>query len=253
MIEIKSTLKKKKIICIIPARFNSKRFPGKPLAKILGVPMLLRTYNQCLKVVNKDQIFIATDDNRIKNLCLKNNINFIITSKKCLTSTDRVVEISRKFKYKNFVNIQGDEPIFNPNDLKKIILATVKDPSFVYAGYCKIDDSNQYRDFSIPKLVFNKNNDLIYTSRASIPSNKKNKFHIGYRQVCLYSYPIKLLNKLNKKKSLLEKLEDLELLRFLDSNIIVKMIKMSSRSISVDSPKDIKKVIKRIKGVQKVL
>ena len=71
--------------------------------------------------------------------------------------------------------------------------------------------------------------------------------------MCLYSYPIKLLNKLNKKKSLLEKLEDLELLRFLDSNIIVKMIKMSSRSISVDSPKDIKKVIKRIKGVQKVL
>ena len=152
MIKIKSALKKKKIICIIPARFNSKRFPGKPLAKILGVPMLLRTYNQCLKVVNKDQIFIATDDNRIKNLCLKNNINFIITSKNCLTGTDRVVEVSRKFKYKNFVNIQGDEPIFNPNDLKKIILATVKDPSFVYAGYCKIDNSNQYRDFSIPKL-----------------------------------------------------------------------------------------------------
>jgi 3-deoxy-manno-octulosonate cytidylyltransferase (CMP-KDO synthetase) len=97
MTNIKSRLIKK-IICIIPARFNSKRFPGKPLVKILGIPMLLRTYNQCLKVVDKKKIFIATDDDKIKNLCLKNNINFIITSKKCLTGTDRVVEVSRKFK-----------------------------------------------------------------------------------------------------------------------------------------------------------
>jgi len=244
---INNSLNKNKIICVIPARFNSKRFPGKPLIKILGIPMLLRTYNQCLKVVNREKIFVATDDDRIKKLCIKNNINFVITSKKCLTGTDRIVELSKKLKYKNYINIQGDEPILNPNDLKKIIISTLNNPNLVYAGFCKIDNFSDYRNFSIPKLVFNKNRYLIYTSRAPIPSNKKNIFYLGYRQVCLYSYPLKLLQKLNKKKSLIENLEDLELLRFLDSNIKVKMIKMSTKSISVDSPKDIKKVIKKIK------
>ena len=72
---------KKKFIIVIPARYNSSRLPGKPLIKILGVPMLIRTYKQCLKVVSRDKIFIATDDKRIKKLCDKNNINCVITSK----------------------------------------------------------------------------------------------------------------------------------------------------------------------------
>lgn len=245
-----SNLSKKKIICVIPARYNSKRFPGKPLVKILGIPMLLRTYNQCLKVVNKDKIFVATDDDRIKQLCIENKINFIITSKKCLTGTDRIAELSKKLKFNNYINIQGDEPILNPNDLKKIIVATINNPNFVYAGYSKINNISEYRNSYIPKIVFDKNKYLIYTSRAPIPSNKNNKFHIGYKQVCLYSYPLKLLRKLKKKKSYIENLEDLELLRFLESNIKVKMIKMSTTSISVDCPKDIKKVINKIKSIQ---
>ena len=83
-----------KIAFVIPARFKSKRFPGKPLKNIMGVPMIIRTVNQCLKVISKKDLFVATDDTRISNLCKKYNINSIIIKKKCLTGTDRVAYFS---------------------------------------------------------------------------------------------------------------------------------------------------------------
>ena len=85
-----------KIIVVIPARFSSKRLPGKPLKKIKGIPMILRTYFQCNKVFKKKQIIVATDDLKVKKLCLKNDINVLMTSKKCLTGTDRVAEVAKK-------------------------------------------------------------------------------------------------------------------------------------------------------------
>ena len=87
---------KKKFLIVIPARYNSSRFPGKPLIKILGVPMLLRTYNQCLKVAPKEKIIVATDDKRILKLCSDNKVNCLMTSKNCLTGTDRIAEVSKK-------------------------------------------------------------------------------------------------------------------------------------------------------------
>ena len=85
-------------LIIIPARYNSKRLPGKPLIDINGVPMIVRTFNQCRKVVPNSKIIVATDDKRIQKICLKNGINSIITSKKCLTGTDRIAEVAKKLK-----------------------------------------------------------------------------------------------------------------------------------------------------------
>ena len=87
---------KKKFVLIIPARYHSSRLPGKPLIKILGIPMLIRTYNQCKKVVSKEKIIVATDDLRIIKICKSNNINCIMTKKSCLTGTDRISELSKK-------------------------------------------------------------------------------------------------------------------------------------------------------------
>ena len=103
-----------KIIVVIPARFSSKRLPGKPLKKIKGIPMILRTYFQCNKVFKKKQIIVATDDLKVKKLCLKNDINVLMTSKKCLTGTDRVAEVAKKIIADVYINVQGDEPFFNP-------------------------------------------------------------------------------------------------------------------------------------------
>ena len=110
-----------KYIIVIPARYKSKRLPGKPLADIGGLPMIIRTYNQCLKVVSKNKIIVATDSNKIKKVCDQYKIKSIITSNKCLTGTDRVAEVAKKIKCNFYINVQGDEPFFNPNDLKILI------------------------------------------------------------------------------------------------------------------------------------
>ena len=239
----------KDFIIVIPARYNSKRLPGKPLIKINGIPMLLRTYNQCKKAVSETQIIIATDDVRIQNLCKKHNIRCVMTSKKCLTGTDRVYEVSKKIKKDFYINVQGDEPICNPKDIKKIITFAKKNPKHIINGYTDIKDKNSFYSQNIPKVIFDNNKNLIYMSRAPIPSNKKKRFIKGWRQVCIYSFPYRSLRNfaLNKKKTLLESIEDLESNRFIELGYKVKMIKMSDKSIAVDTKDDLKKVEKILK------
>tara|TARA_B100000989_G_C19524934_1_gene466239 strand:+ start:1062 stop:1790 length:729 start_codon:yes stop_codon:yes gene_type:complete len=232
-----------KIIVVIPARFSSERLPGKPLKKIKGIPMILRTYFQCNKVFKKKQIIVATDNLKIKKLCLENDINVLMTSKKCMTGTDRVAEVAKKIIADVYINVQGDEPFFNPVDLKKLLKNVLNNPSNIYNGYTKIDKINLYESSSIPKVVFDNNENLLYMSRGKIPSNKKHKFESGWRQVCAYAFPRKDLIKFKKlaKKTQLEKIEDIEILRFLEMGKKIKMVKMSNKSISIDTKKDLKK------------
>mgnify|MGYP001184384346 CR=1 FL=1 len=232
-----------KIIVVIPARFSSERLPGKPLKKIKGIPMILRTYFQCNKVFKKKQIIVATDNLKIKKLCLENDINVLMTSKKCMTGTDRVAEVAKKIIADVYINVQGDEPFFNPVDLRKLLKNVLNNPSNIYNGYTKIDKINLYESSSIPKVVFDNNENLLYMSRGKIPSNKKHKFESGWRQVCAYAFPRKDLIKFKKlaKKTQLEKIEDIEILRFLEMGKKIKMVKMSNKSISIDTKKDLKK------------
>ena len=115
-----------KFIVVIPARYKSKRLPGKPLVNIDGLPMIVRTYNQCRKVVTKNKIIVATDSMKIKKVCNQYNINSLITSNKCLTGTDRVYEVSKKINADIYVNLQVDEPLVNPRNIEKVILGLKK-------------------------------------------------------------------------------------------------------------------------------
>lgn len=241
---------KKKFIIVIPARYHSKRLPGKPLIKILGIPMLVRTYQQCLKVASKNQIIVATDDKRIVKLCNDYEINNILTSKKCLTGTDRVAEVSRKINSDIYINVQGDEPLCNVADIKKLIKTAKKFPHKIINGYTKINDKKSFFSRNIPKVVFRKDGRLLYQSRAPIPNNKEGKFIDAYRQVCIYSYPYKALKEFSKfkKKSQFEKIEDIELLRFLELGHEIYMIKMSDKSISVDTKKNLTEVTLEIQS-----
>ena len=232
-----------KYIVVIPARYKSKRLPGKPLANIGGVPMIVRTYNQCAKVVTKDKIVVATDNLKIKNVCNEYNIKSIITSNKCLTGTDRVAEVAKKIKCNFYVNVQGDEPFFNPNDLKMLIKQAEKKPKEVINGYTEIKDRKLFFSSSIPKVVFDKKEYLLYMSRGPIPSNKALEFKKAWRQVCAYSFPRKALFDFanTKNKTPIESLEDIEILRFLEKGYKVKMIKMSNKSLAVDNNEDLEK------------
>ena len=236
-------------LLVIPARYKSKRLPGKPLINIKGIPMIIRTYNQCKKVVHRSKILVATDDKRILNLCKKNNINVMMTSSKCRTGTDRVAEVAKKIKKKFYINVQGDEPICNPSDIKKIIRTARKYPNKVINGFTEIKDKKMFNSPHVPKVIFKKNGNLIYMSRAPIPSNKKKSFIRGWRQVCIYSFPYKSLKTFSnlKKKTILEEIEDLELNRLVEIDHNVKMIEMSNRSVAVDTRSDLKKVMKLIK------
>ena len=110
-----------KTVIIIPARYGSSRYEGKPLIKINGVPLVIRVARKCSLAINKKNIFIATDDTRISKVAELYGYQYIMTSKKNLTGTDRVAEASEKLNAKIIINVQGDEPLINPKDIKKVI------------------------------------------------------------------------------------------------------------------------------------
>ena len=233
---------KKKILIVIPARFHSTRFNGKPLYKILGKEMILRVAEACSNVIKKDNVIIATDNKKIFNLVKKNNFKCIMTSKNNATGTDRVAEVAKKIKASIYINVQGDEPLVKPADIKSIINEKIKYPNKIICGYSRIKNIHEFNNLNVPKVVFDKNNELIYISRAPIPSSKKlTNTHHRFKQVCIYAFNKKELMKFKEKgkKSILEKTEDIEILRFLTLGLKIKMKIIRSNTYAVDVKKDI--------------
>ena len=239
-----------KIVVIIPARYESSRLPGKPLINLLGVPMIVRTFRQCAKVIDSNDIYVATDDHRIKSVCESFGIKALITSSKCLTGTDRIAEVTKLVDADIYINMQGDEPLMNPLDILTIKNAALKYPNLIINGFCEIKDEQQFRNINIPKVVFREDGRLLYMSRASIPTNKSSQFIRSFRQVCIYAFPKKTLEAFSSrgKKTLFEEIEDIEILRFVEMGFDVKMIELSADSISVDVPEDVVLVEARLKS-----
>ena len=182
----------------------------------------------------------------ISKVAKKENFKVMMTSRNCLTGTDRVAEVAKKINSKIYINVQGDEPLVNPRDIKKIISQKIKYPNHIICGFAKIRNFENPASKNIPKVVMNKNNELVYISRALVPSSKKKSKIQFYKQVCIYAFNKMELAKFSsmKKKSALEKLEDIEILRFFDLGIKIKMVKLSSKTLAVDVKSDIKKVEK---------
>ena len=167
-----------------------------------------------------------------------------MTSSRCLTGTDRVAEASKKLKAKIFVNVQGDEPLVHPKDIRAVINAKKKFPNHVICGYDKIHSLQNSKSVNLPKVVVNSQQELIYISRSLIPGSKKTIKNKNYfKQVCIYAFNKKELNSFFslKKKSEIEEMEDIEILRFFDLGIKIKMIKLNSNSVAVDEIRDVKK------------
>jgi len=241
-------------VIVIPARLKSSRLPNKPLIKILGKEMILRTIERCKLSVSQKLIYVATDSAKIKKFLYRKNFkNVILTSKKNKTGTDRIYEFSKIIKANRYINVQGDEPIVNPKDINKIINCSKKDNSFIYNGYAIVKNKKLISNKNIPKVVLDMHDNLLYISRSDIPSNfKKNNNNI-LKQICIYSYPRNILNKVFKlnKKTKLEKIEDIEILRFLECGYKVKMLKMSGKSMAVDVRSDVYKVESILKKNEK--
>lgn len=244
-------MKKLKTIICIPARYRSSRFPGKPLAKILGKPMIQWTAEISAKAVGKKNVFVATDSIKIEKAVLEMGYQVIMTSEKCLTGTDRVAEVASKIEADIYINVQGDEPLVNYNDIIKIINSKIKNPKDVINGFTTIDDKTYADSVNIPKVIFNEDKILVYMSRKKIPGFKKDedapkKYH---KQVCIYAYNREELLVFAKfgRKSTLEQSEDIEILRFLELGKIVRLVETQDSSLAVDVPEDISKIEKVMK------
>jgi 3-deoxy-D-manno-octulosonate cytidylyltransferase len=234
-----------KILGVIPARYNSSRFLGKPLCLINGVPMIKRTYDRVKKSELLDKLVIATDDLKIKEYCEKENIPVVMTSDKHLTGTDRLAEVAQKEHYDLYINIQGDEPIIDYHSINQIVDDYKKNSQSyaVYNLYKKITSKDEVDANTIIKVVVNKNDELMYMSRHPIPFNKSTSEATYNKQVCVYGFTKKALEVFsNRDKSHNEQFEDIELLRFLDLGYPVKMLETTVDSIAVDVPDNVKKV-----------
>lgn len=232
---------------IIPARYESKRLPGKPLIKLKGVPMVVRTALTCIEAVGRDNVFVATDDIRIHTSCRDYNINTFDTPQNCITGSDRVAYCLKFFDDLDcIVNVQGDEPLV----LKENILSIIDDfykSGYSTTGYSKIIHEEDFINPNIIKFAIS-NEKLIYASRAGIPSNKHSRFYKAYCHVPIYAYKPEDLKKFysqaTKGKTYLEQLEDIEILRLLELGIKVKTSYIKEYRPAIDIQADIKKVLK---------
>ncbi|MEA3513001.1 MAG: 3-deoxy-manno-octulosonate cytidylyltransferase [Campylobacterota bacterium] len=234
-----------RILGVIPARYKSSRFEGKPLCIIKDIPMIKRTYTQASQSKLLTKLVVATDSTKIKKYCQSQNIPVVMTSEDCLTGTDRIAQVSQSEHYDLYVNIQGDEPVIDPISIDEIVsdYKTYGDKYVAYNLYKKISTNDEIKADTIIKTIVNEKDELIYMSRLGIPFNKSKKEPTFKKQVCVYGFTKKALELFSSRdKTLNETHEDIEILRFLDMGYKVKMRETTVDSIAVDIPEDVKKV-----------
>ena len=232
---------KMKIIGVIPARYQSSRFPGKPLALILGKPMIWWVYQQCIKVPELDEVYVATDDERIYKTCEQLGMHVVMTSEQCHTGTDRVGEVAEKIAGDLFVNIQGDEPLIEPQMISDVI-GIFRDETVYYGSLRKqITDEEEISAQNTVKVVVDKNEDALYFSRSVIPSNVKDgRLARVYRHVGIYAYKREFLQTfIQLPPTELEAGEGLEQLRALENGYKLRVHKTQFDTIGVDLPEHI--------------
>jgi len=238
--------KKISVLGVIPARYKSSRFEGKPLELILGIPMLKRTYQQARKATMLDDIIIATEDQRIVDYCLEEGMRVMMTSADCFTGTDRVAEVAKKLDYDFYINIQGDEPVIDPVVITQLVheFETFGEQYIAYNLYKVIDDAEEINSNTIIKVIVNEKEELMYMSRLPVPYSKSNVEPAFKQQIPVYGFTRKALEVFsqNSSKTINEQFEDIELLRFVDLGYSLKMSETFAASIAVDVPSDIKKV-----------
>jgi 3-deoxy-manno-octulosonate cytidylyltransferase (CMP-KDO synthetase) len=240
------------ILGIIPARYGSSRFPGKPLADIKGKTMLQRVVEQSQKASYLSEIVVATDDERIASHCNAIGVKWVMTSVAHQSGTDRCYEayVLSGSKADYIINIQGDEPFLNPIQINSMADVCQGDTELA-TQMIKCNNSEILFDSGEVKIVFNHKREALYFSRSVIPfliNEKPDSWHLKhtyYRHVGMYAYRADVLQKISTlKQSDLEKAESLEQLRWLEYGFKIKCIETTYDSHCIDTPDDIEKVLK---------
>ena len=239
-----------KVVIVIPSRWKSSRFPGKPLALIDKVPMIKRVYKKACMAKKADKVFVATDNSKIFNFCKNNDIEVIMTSNKCKTGTDRVCEVSKRIHSDIYVNLQGDEPLINPNCIDAVInllKRNLRKKIIASTAYVEVDNSINKENTGV-YLTCNKFHEVIFLSRYKIPFNFKKKT-MKKKHVGLYAYTKNALKVFNKlRQGNLEKTESIEILRLLENGYKVIAKKIYTPLLDVNYSSDVKKIERFLKN-----
>lgn len=246
------------ILGVIPARYASTRFPGKPLTIINGKTMIQRVYEQALKSQMLADVIVATDDKRIYDAVLSFEGKAIMTSTEHNSGTDRCNEVVQNIdnEFDAIVNIQGDEPFINPEQINQIASIIAMDGSQI-ASLCKpIKDSEELFDENVVKVVFDNDYNALYFSRQTIPflrkadkdAEKWMNVRTFYKHIGIYAYRVDVIKKIaSLPQSGLEIAECLEQLRWIENSYKIKMGITEFESYSIDTPQDVEKCLKFFK------
>ena len=232
------------ISALIPARLNSTRLEKKLLKDLCGIPLIVRTYKNIVKTNLFNEVIVVTDSDEIIDVLVKNDIKFLKSKNEHKTGTDRIAEFSNEFKSDIIVNIQGDEPFINKNDLKKIIEVfnnDIDNKIDIVSLMISLKSTNDIVNPNNVKVIVDKNNNSIYFSRNVIPFNRSNYKIKYFKHVGIYAFRKSFLNEFkNYIQSDLEKTEMIEAIRVIENGKKIKMIEIFNEHISIDTIDDFK-------------
>ena len=243
-----------KVLGIIPARYASTRFPGKPLVDIGGKSMIQRVYEQAKRCTALSEVFVATDDQRIFDHVQQFGGKAVMTADAHQSGTDRCAEVASKHpEYDVIINIQGDEPFIDPEQIARVVSCFGDAGTQLATLVKKINTTEELYNFSSPKVIINKLSEAIYFSRAAIPHVRGEEpqrwlYHnIYYKHIGIYGYRADILQQVTKLPvSSLEKAESLEQLRWIENGYRIKVAETDLETSAIDTPEDLEKLLKNL-------
>lgn len=250
--------KKLRILGIIPARYASTRFPGKPLVEIHGKSMIQRVYEQALKSEKLNEVVVATDDERILLHVTGFGGRAVLTSDTHQSGTDRCAEAAEKLPgFEVVINIQGDEPYIDSRQIDLLATCFADAETVLATLVKKIESADELNNINSPKVIMNKASEAIYFSRTPIPflRGKEEQTwlndHTFYKHIGIYGYRIDTLKAITRLPvSLLEKAESLEQLRWIENGYKIKVAVTDIETKAVDTPEDLENILKDLnKGI----
>lgn len=241
-----------KTIAVIPARMGSSRFPGKPIAKILGRPMIEHIYKRVAMSKSLDATYIATCDEEIRQVAEGFGAQVLMTADTHERASDRVAEAVEKLDADLIVMVQGDEPMTHPDMIDTAVAPFKSDPTLGCVNLVrKIDNEADYMDFNTIKVVMNQRNEALYMSRRPIPSLAKSGFAgtAAHKQVCIIPFRRETLFQYTRlAPTPLEQLESVDMMRLLEHGLTVKMVPTEFNTQAVDTPADLARVEQLMKN-----
>lgn len=228
----------KRVVIVIPARYGSTRLPGKPLAEILGKPMVQHVYERALLVPEAKAVIVATDDNRVMEAVLAFGGRAVMTSAKHPSGTDRLTEVMHLLDAEVYINLQCDEPLVRSEDISKLAQGMLADSSIQVGTLCHRLPASEADNPHLVKVVVSSTGDALYFSRSPIPYNRTGEPICYFKHVGIYAYRLAVLEVYaGLPQPMMEQAEKLEQLRLLAAGFRIRVFEVPPVGPGVDTPR----------------